>query len=273
MNELPFRLSRSQLVDFLACPRRFYLRYVRRLAWPVAPVDAETAVTLSQGSQFHQLLHRHFLGLSPTPADLEDVTLRRWWSAWQHSGLTLPAGQRLPELSLTVPVGQHLLHGRFDLLILGEEGEQPAAYLFDWKTGHPRREVALRQDWQTRLYLAMLAEGSSALRAQAQSPWATSAMLRPEQITLTYWFIQAPTEPRTIRYHAAWHAQNWAEIQAVVAQIAAQTDWPLIEDGEECGHCAFAAYCGRPGGKTAVSLADEASEAAELFTDLEPDLL
>lgn len=265
----PLTLSRSRLETFLACQRRFQLRYLRRLPWPPQPLSADTEETLARGQQFHQLLERHFLGMAVEPGLIGDERVRHWWDLFQRSGLNLPEGRPfherpLPELTLTIPVGAHLLVGRFDLLILGTQDGQPFAHLFDWKTGRPRREADLRRDWQTRLYLAMLAEGGQALLEDVS----------PEAITITYWYAAAPDEPRTIRYDAAWHAQNWAEIQALAAQIDAQlsaNEWPLTTDWILCRDCAYQVYCGRQEAGSAVPIADEDAEP-EADWLLEPDL-
>lgn len=263
----PLLLSRARLENFLACQRRFQLRYLRRLPWPPLPLDERSEETLVRGQQFHQLLERHFLGLPVEMSLIEDEQVRHWWAQFQRSGLRLPEGRPLPELRLTIPVGDHLLHGRFDLLVVGKENSQPTAHLFDWKTGKARPLADLRRDWQTRLYLAMLAQGGPALIADGQP-------ISPENITLTYWYASEPGALRIIQYDANWHAQNWAEITALVAQLdaaRAENAWPLTSDWELCRACGYQAYCGR---QQAGSAAPEADEDAEPEVEwlLEPEL-
>ncbi len=267
----PFLLSRTRLEDFLTCQRRFALTLglPHRLAWPPAPLAEQMEEDLARGQAFHQLLERYFLGLPVTPELVEDEQVRRWWGAFRRSGLQLPAGRPLPELRLTVPVGGHLLHGRFDLLVLGSENNQPTAHLFDWKTGKARREADLRQDWQTRLYLAMLAEGGQALTANGR-------VILPQHISLTYWYASQPESPRIIHYNIAWHAQNWAEIVALVARIEAAhalDEWPLTEDLSHCRTCSYQSYCGRQQAGQAPPAPLEEQEADEADWLLEPDHL
>ncbi|MBX3057627.1 MAG: PD-(D/E)XK nuclease family protein [Anaerolineae bacterium] len=237
-------LSRYKLTTFLACRRRFQLRYLAAAAWPAAPLAVADEARLGLGQQFHQLAQRHFLGLPVQATAIDDRTLRGWWLAFARFILPeMPHGRILPELTLTIPIGRHLLHGRFDLLIIGEQNGAPFARIFDWKTGRPPDETTLRHDWQTRLYLAMLAEGGQALWGEERSP------LQLEQISITYWYAAAPEKPLTIPYTATWHTQNWAEIAAIVAQIEAQqmagSIWPLTEDRTQCRVCAYQALCGR----------------------------
>jgi CRISPR/Cas system-associated exonuclease Cas4 (RecB family) len=251
-------LSRYKLDTFLTCRRRFHLRFRRRLTWPNRPLDAHWAAVRERGEQFHRLLERHFLGLDIAAEAIPDVELRRWWLLFQNH-VKLPDGEAHPERSLTVPIGRHVLNGRFDLLILSPH----SAHIFDWKTGRPHSEADLRRDWQTRLYLAMLAEGSTALGQTVQ----------PEQIDITYWYVDDPAAPRTIRYNQAWHRQNWADIQAITAQIdaaLAQDNWPLTNELAHCRQCPYQIYCGRQdAGKATLDETEEADDETVII--LEPE--
>lgn len=259
-------LSRYKLSTFLVCQRRFQLRYLQRLPWPDAPLDARTETAVSRGQQFHQLLERHFLRLPIQAEAIEDDELRGWWEAFQRHMPVLPNGRFLPEMTLTIPIGQHLLTGRFDLLIAGEQAGQPFAHVFDWKTGKARKTADLQQDWQTRLYLAMLAEGGGALMENGRSP-------APEQISLTYWYVQQPDQPRTIRYNQAQHQQNWAELQTLVSNIEAHLasqEWPLTPTLSHCQDCAYQLLCDRQQPGTAETAIEEVEDVA--LEQLEPDL-
>lgn len=254
------RLSQYKLATFLACQRRFQLRYLRRLPWPNSPLPQHAEQLLRQGQDFHQLLERHFLGLTITPSTIPDGRVRQWWQTFEtHTPVqNLPNDARfLPETGLTVPLGNHLLYGRFDLLVIGEDAEKrPFAHIFDWKTGRPLEAAALNGRWQTRLYLALLAEGGSAFWPQNVSP-------APEQIHLTYWFVQEAEAPVTISYSAAEHQANWAELQQIAAQLddaLAQDEWPLTDDWNHCRECAYQIYCGRQAAGSAVPELDEAEE-------------
>jgi len=253
-------LSQYKLATFLACQRRFQLRYLRRLPWPATPLPEHTEQLLQQGQEFHQLVERHFLGLQITPATIPNELVRQWWQAFMaHSPIhQLPADARfLPETGLTVPLGNHLLYGRFDLLVLGkDEVERPFAHVFDWKTGRPADTTTLKSRWQTRLYLALLAEGGSAF-------WPQNGPLAPEQISLTYWYVQEAEAPVTIGYSAAEHQASWTELQQIAARLdeaSAANIWPLTDDWRECRECAYQIYCGRQGAGTAVPELDEAEE-------------
>jgi len=256
-------LSQFKLTTFLACQRRFQLRYLRRLPWPARPLPEHIEQLLQQGQDFHQLLERHFLGLPITPAAIPNGRIRQWQQAFQtHSPVKdLPDSARfLPETGLTVPLGNHLLYGRFDLLVIGQdENNQPFAHIYDWKTGRPARVDELNGRWQTRLYLALLAEGGSAF-------WPQNVQLAPEQISLTYWYVQDAETPVTIGYSAAAHQATWAELQQIATNLDdafAADIWPLTDDWDECRECAYQVYCGRQGAGTAVPELDEHDTAKD----------
>jgi hypothetical protein len=259
-------LSRPKLTTFLDCPRRFQLRYLRRLAWPGFFADTKAEEAMARGKQFHLLLERHFLGMDVPVTSIGDTAVSAWYQTFKHHNPVRQNGRYLPEHRLTVPIGSHLLLGRFDLLVVGEQDGQPFAHIYDWKTGRAKGAGELEQDWQTRLYLALLAEGGGALWGDGRSP-------HPDQISLTYWYVTEPDAPHAIRYTAARHSQNWAEIQAIVSQIDDHTqrdEWPLTADRSRCRRCAYQAYCGR---QEKNALPEEiASEEEETAVPLEPAL-
>jgi CRISPR/Cas system-associated exonuclease Cas4 (RecB family) len=269
MND-PLLLSRSRLASFLVCQRQFQLRVLERLTWPENPLRQADEARLERGQQFHQLLERHFLGLAIEAATIAEPQVRNWWLVFANSQLNLPHGRTLPELSLTIPIGNHLLNGRFDLLIVGEADGKPLAHIVDWKTGKPQAEADLRHDWQTRLYLAMLAESGEAVVKG----------LTPEQIGMTYWYVAEPEAPRTIQYSQNWHDRNWAELETLVTnidnQLATAGSWPLTDDWSHCRNCIYQVYCGRQEAGTTLLKPDELDEleAEALFGNefLEPEL-
>ena len=234
--------TRHKLATFLACQRRFQLRYLHEYPWPAPPHDVQGREAARRGGQFHRLLLRHFLGMEVDDPS-GDPLLGHWWRTFRREGPALPAGRRLPELTLTVPLdkasgGGHLLSGRFDLVILADE----RVHIYDWKTTGPRPEAELSRDWQTRLYLALAVEGGSALFPGGKA-------VAPQQVALTYWFVRAPSESVTIRYDVPTHRRSWAEIAAVVEQIeVARTregPWPLTDDLQTCARCRYQVLCGR----------------------------
>lgn len=267
----PLLLDQTALATFEVCPRRFQLRYLKRLPWPSSPLDRGQSQAVERGRQFHRLIERHFLGLPVQTEAIGDDVVGEWWKRFLHSELIIPNGKRWPEHRLTVPIGDNFLTGRFDLLVLGEEDGRPFARLFDWKTSRPRMAAALKAEWQTRLYLALIAESGQALATSGQP-------LTADRISLTYWYAGEPDQPRVINYSEDEHRQNWAQIQTLVEGIKAfETDefWPLTEDWNRCRACMYQTFCGRQEAGTAETfIAEEAvpyeGEPAILFEPQTP---
>lgn len=249
--------SRAKLAAFLACQRRFQLRYREELPWPLPPLDDRGETARLRGEAFHQLLHRHFLELPITDDMIEDKRVAQWWQTFKQQRPGLPDGRRFPELTLTVPIDRHLLTGRFDLLVLGDK----TTHIYDWKTdARPRTKAELEDDLQTRLYLALAVEGSDALERPVD----------PGHLSLTYWYVTDPSAAVTIAYSQKAHEDNWARLVAVVQeidqQLAAETKLPLTDDLNECARCAYQIFCGRQ--MAAMSLDEWETEA--MTADLSP---
>lgn len=265
MNER-LHLYQQHLYTFEACPRRFYLRYLAHVPWPEAPLGPDQALAYERGRRFHRWIERDFLGLLATDETHRDPLLQQWWSIYRANRPALPAGQRFVEASLTIPIGhdnRHTLSGRFDLVVVGDDVDgRPAATIYDWKTGDPRAIGRLRRAWQTRVYLAVLAEGGAALAPGNPEAFA------PNRLSFIYWYVEDPDHPRVIRYDEASHRRNLAELEAVVAGIDEQLatgDWPLTDTLAECRLCAYQTYCGRQtaGDPLPVEADEDALEPAE----------
>ncbi len=237
--EEPLTLSRTRIADFLVCRRRFQLRYLTKIPWPATRRDSDTERSRQLGERFHKVLQRHFLAL-PVGDEVEsEPLLKYWWRLFRSYEPRIPDGRRLPELSLTVPIGRHGLTGRFDLVIVSEQ----RITIFDWKTfGKARTEEALRRDLQSKIYLALAAESGNLINDN----------MRPEEIILIYWFATDPPVERSLDYSQREHTSNWRNMTSIVDEIDDQLStagtWPLTDNLEECDRCAFQIYCGRGDG-------------------------
>lgn len=255
-------LTQLHIRNFLECRRRFELRYLSPFAWPEPPYSLDTEQAFDRGRAFHKHLEQRFLGLNPHAAMIDDPTIRMWWNTFDSSGPPIPDGRRYPEISLAVPLGGHQLFGRFDLLVITptDDGDVKAT-IFDWKTSKAQPEARLRTVWQTRLYLALLAEGGHTLIPGRKEK------LNPDHLSMTYWYVGDPDNPRTLAYSRAMHQQNWQEIGEIVAEIEAArqaAEWPLTDDWSRCRDCAYQAYCGR---QTATSPQSDIGDTDDLELD------
>lgn len=233
----PLALTGQHLDTFLACRRRFQLQVEERYPWPAPPEDGERQLAIARGQQFHQMANRHFLGL-PVAAPGGDPLLEEWWQQFQETVLPLPPGLALPELTITVPLGRHLLTGRLDLLLL-HEGQ---AQIFDWKTTPLPDEAALRAEWQSLLYPALVVAAGAAIHPAGQP-------IAPADVTLTYWSPAQPQEPVQLTYSAAAHEQSWQRLLDIAGAIDEARQypgiWPLTEDLSLCSRCRYRVLCGR----------------------------
>lgn len=262
-------LSRAKIESFERCQRQFQLRYVSRLTWPNPPMASRLAGAFERGQLFHDVMQRHFLGLPIDTNELDD-DVRKWWETFQKASPDLTEGTLLPEFSLSVPIAEGvLLFGRIDLLKFTPE----TVTIIDWKTErNPRTEQQLRDDWQTNLYLAMLVEGATVFERE----------IAPEQVSITYWFAQAPEKSVTINYDSDWHRRNLTDLKALSAKIsrrliASDAVWPLTDDHTHCTHCPYRALCERNQlqAETIIEETDPSfTQALEFYLDAElPDEL
>jgi PD-(D/E)XK nuclease superfamily len=241
------RLAQGALKLLSECPRRFQYVVLEQGGELTPP---ELQQRLDWGKQFHQLVEQWELGLS-VGEDLEKP-LKVWWQAFQgiqgqlqHLGSGGLVIDRAVELEQTLLVGESVLVGVYDLLLLGELG----AEIVDWKTyGRPGDVEGLREDWQTRLYLYLLAENSA---------------IAPENLAMTYWFLGGK-QPQSWRlvYDAAQHEATKVELQIWLNRLAQWLGdyeqgrpFPQVDrDRELCPTCPFSRRCDRGDGREAGAI-------------------
>lgn len=247
------RLSRTRLETYLRCQRRFQLRHVLQLPWPSPPEATQQTRWQQQGELFHQFVAQYYLG---APAALLDSSIipsevQRWWQTFLRQPPVVSSGSRpLVETTVTMPLAGWQIIGRFDLLLVSTEAVQ----IFDWKTGRVRDQAELANDWQTRLYMALIWGGFRALGVE---------QLPAEALEMTYWYARDPHKSVTLRFDQGWQEKNLAEITRLATQISRQMEenqaiWPLTDHLETCARCSYRNYCGR-------------SEAAQLVETPPPD--
>lgn len=241
------RLSQRHLKVLETCPRQFEHIYFDRLTQPISPIQqAKTQL----GSEFHLLMQQRELGLPIEPILAGSPQLAGWIQSIVTTAPELfksnPQTWRESEHVRTLEIDNYLFTAIYDLLILQpncpKDRLRQRADIIDWKTYPlPRYKKDLDREWQTRLYLYILAE--------------TSAYL-PKQINFTYWFIQSNPQPKSVRiaYTQRQHRQTHADLLALLDQLSSWLDayqasgehFPQIEaSGEACHYCNFAPRCGR----------------------------
>jgi hypothetical protein len=242
------RLSQGHLKVLSECPRKFEYIYLDSLFSPTEPDQYQN---MQWGSDFHRLMHQQSLGMPIEPFLISNpelvTTMETLQKAAPHlfqsppqatlSNSPSPFGrlcQRESEQVRTLLIADtYLFTAIYDLVILGDK-----AQIIDWKThGQPRQPEHLAQDWQTRLYMYLLAETSD---------------YAPADISFTYWFVQSqPPTSVSFAYSATLHAQTAADLEALLAKTtvwlnAYPQSFPMVEIGSRrCQNCHFAARCDR----------------------------
>jgi len=234
------RLSQGQLNLLERCPRQFQHTYLDQLGSPASPEQQERQIW---GSRFHLLMQQRELGLPIEPLVQEDAQLQRWMTAFASAAPEILAGGldrqtfRESEHCRTLQVQDYLLTVVYDLLL----ADELQAQILDWKTyPKPQNRRRLEQNWQTLLYLYVLAETSDYL---------------PEQISMTYWFVQSPAQPQSLKftYNTPQHQQTAQKLHRLLNQLS---DWlqryqmgepfPQVSESSACcDWCQFAVRCDR----------------------------
>jgi CRISPR/Cas system-associated exonuclease Cas4 (RecB family) len=263
-----FQFSQNSLQDYVDCPRRFQLRYLLRQPWPAVESEplSEYERLMEQGRRFHQLAHRHSLGLPEAELTkmIDDPDLRRWWRNFLESPPpNLPTTLRRAEVALSTPMRDHRLIARYDLLALEPDR---SAVVVDWKTNRKRPDsTVLTARLQTRVYRYVLVEAGTALNG--------GSPLSPDQVTMVYWFAEHPAQPEILPYDAAQHAADGAYLADLVARIATraasgQEQWSLTPDERHCRFCTYRSLCDR--GDQPGSIAGfDADQALDISLDFE----
>lgn len=232
-------LSQGQLNLLETCPRKFQHTYLEQLGTPVSPEQQER---LAWGSRFHLLMQQRELGLPVESLVEEDAQLQRWVSALVNAASDVldpnPQTFRESEHCRTLNFQGYVLTVIYDLLIEDEANAQ----ILDWKTYPlPQKKTWLAKDWQTRLYLFVLAETSN---------------FSPEQISMTYWFVQSQPQPQSLRftYNKTKHEKTQQELSHLLTQLNAWLEdyyhegipFPQVSQVKDyCRNCNFAGRCQR----------------------------
>jgi CRISPR/Cas system-associated exonuclease Cas4 (RecB family) len=239
--ELPktFTFSQSSLQDYVDCPRRFQLRYIEQLAWPAVETEPilENERRQQEGQLFHRMVQQHLIGLPIEKLSRLAKTpeLSRWWDHYLDYDFKISDYAHYPELTLTAPTGTYRLMAKYDLVAV-KPGEKIA--IFDWKTYRKRP----KNDWmavrmQTRVYRALVVQAGTSLNG--------GTPVLPEQVEMTYWYADFPSEPAHFPYNAAQYTRDWEALTAMIQEIEHHEHFPLTDDEKKCAFCPYRSYCNR----------------------------
>jgi hypothetical protein len=205
------RLSQSHLNLLSICPPKFQQVYLDGLG---SLPNSEQQESMQWGSRFHLLMQQRELtlpieSLLTTDSEL-DSSLKALIQAVPYL-LEQNDLWREAEHHRTLIAGQFLLTVIYDLLIAKPE----QAIILDWKTyRQPQNPTKLANNWQTRLYLYVLAKTSD---------------YTPEQIQMTYWFVKSgKPKSLTFNYTQEQHQQTEQDLADLLGKLA--TWWQNYQD-------------------------------------------
>jgi len=198
------RLSQGHLNLLSTCPPRFQQIYLEQLHSLPSPEQQEKQ---TWGTRFHLLMQQRELGLPLEPLLVAEPELHHSLAALIEAAPEIlqasDRDNRAAEHCRTLSFNNYLLTVIYDLLIVDRE----RAKILDWKTYlQPQNKQKLTNNWQTRLYLYVLAETSDYL---------------PEHISLTYWFVKLPHQPKslTFNYTSQQHQQTKQDLTELLARL------------------------------------------------------
>lgn len=272
-----FTFSQYSIQDFLDCQRRFILRHVLHLPWPAPVTDDQAKYEhhRDQGQTFHRCLQQYFSGVPAEVigASISDELLAGWWDnflsgarsfPWSKSG-ELPFGLILkPEFQLTAILGSHRVTAKYDL-ITGLPGNH--FWIYDWKTSpNPASVEKLELHPQTRLYCWLLADAGASVNLGLVIP--------PEQISMTYWYVQQPARPVSFQYSAEQFETDGRQLTALLDYICSipEDEFRLADDLRQCRYCVYRSYCERgfKSGEFKNMDADAGLETLPDWDDIDP---
>jgi hypothetical protein len=242
-------LSQQHLTLLATCPRKFQHIFLEQLT---SPVDPQQQALNRWGSRLHKILQQREKQLPIDKILPADPAMARSVEALlatvpELDDTSPPTCQlRQAEHQRVLPWGNFLFTAIYDLLIFKEN----EAKIIDWKTSFaPQQTQRLKNRWQTKLYLFLLAETTS---------------YQPEQISMTYWFVgkQPNASPETslspesvvFAYNATWHEQIRQQLTTLLDQLTQwwqayqqqDRDFPQVDrEAGWCDRCQFAQRCQR----------------------------
>ena len=233
-------LSQAHLNLLETCPRRFQYVFDQSLAVPPTPQGQDAALW---GNQFHLLMQQQALGLPIDVMATAHGDLIARVEALQQRAPQLfhtEASEQLrqSEHQRTLAFNGYVFTVIYDLLVLTAN----TGLIVDWKTylKPPPRE-RLTYDWQTRLYLYVLAETSG---------------LVPEQLSMVYWFVRhrddrgetLPPSDYRFGYSQPQHERTAADLRRLsnrLSEFRQRGEFPQTPHIERCDRCPFQIRCQR----------------------------
>ncbi|MBQ6509364.1 MAG: PD-(D/E)XK nuclease family protein [Flexilinea sp.] len=228
-------ITQTQIAAYERCRRRYFLKYVRELAWPAERSSREE---MKRGADFHLLVRQLIMGFPPETLLLPagDEKIGEWLDHFRNS-MPLKGFDRIfAEKEVSALYSDVLWLGKFDALAISDD----RIVIFDWKTMEHRAEAAeYRESPQTRLYRFL------ARTCAARLIGAGLHGIPAENIEMVYWFPEHPGEPIRLPYSEGAYQEDmtWLRMKAREMCSEAEADYPCRDDLRACRFCEYETYC------------------------------
>ena len=228
-------ITQTQISAYERCKRCYFLKYVRKLAWPV---EVNSRQEMQRGADFHLLVRQMIMGFPPESLLLPagDEKIAKWVENFGKSMPLKGYGQVFAEKEVSVLYSDVLWLGKFDALALRDD----RIMIFDWKTTDHRADAAVyRESPQTRLYRFL---------AKSCAPRLLGAGLHgipAENIEMVYWFPEHPEEPIRLPYSETDYQEDmtWLRLKAREMSSEEEADYPCRDNLRACRFCGYETYC------------------------------
>jgi predicted RecB family nuclease len=236
-----FIFNQQNLQAYSDCKRRFYLEEVLRLPWLAS--ESEPALELEKlielGSQFHLLCQQYFSGVPK--ADLvqtiEDPVKQFWWGNFEKLCFDPSVPVIQSEKYLLVPIGNHRLAAKIDLLV---STDNKSFMIYDWKTSKnlPKFDY-LAKRMQTKVYPLVLYTFLRTLNKHIA--------ISPEDIQMIYWYPEFPDFALKFPYTQTRYEAESKELFTLIQDILeGKEEWfVMTSDLKHCNYCRYQSYCNR----------------------------
>ena len=227
--------------------RRFQLKYINQLTWPAAETEPalENEIFLQQGAAFHRLVQQHLLGVPTeklTSIAKQNAKLAGWWENFLASVKNLEGFEKLPgltlhpEISLSAPIGEYRIVGKYDLLSIVDD----KFIIYDWKTSRKQP----KQEWiaanlQTHVYPYLLVKADGYLNS--------GKPIEPSQVEMVYWFANFPAAPLKFPYNEEQYKEDQQYIENLIEEIKLLDESPAVmtDNEKRCRFCVYRSLCNR----------------------------
>ena len=230
-----FVFSQSSLQTFDYCPRRFYLRYLKKLVWPAQMVSEHNQTKdRDAGVRFHQLIHQYFIGIELETLQKianydSDSRMADWFKNFLQSPYANLPGSLYPEQSFQTEIAGYQLIAKVDLLQIHDNQIK----IYDWKTSQklPKASSLLKQA-QSKVYPLVI--------SRAIAP-------KSQKLSLIYWEANLPDQTIGLESTEADWQKFENEISKQILEISnlKEEEFVMTDDRQKCGWCEYRSFCHR----------------------------